>query len=473
MIKLLIIRHAQSEGNKNKIIQGRTKSYGLSQYGIESAEKYAKENAVEFSNCDYCLSSPAKRCLDTIKHINKSLDFQMPVVITNMLEEMNPGILGDLSHNEASKKHPFEYKVWLARGDLDEIPMAESGNQLQARALAFITICTTSYQSKTLLVSTHAGFMRCLVNTICNNQRNTPVNISNIRINQQNIPDDFLTSKRIYKGANSSVYKFELPDNCYALKLANGFLSDSTISREIQLSEAGIIPPLYYISNIDLENKYCIVSKFMPNKMEHGSLDNEAILQMADLVVKSRNIIGANDTAAYTLSDKIYDYIKLSKDEDVETINEIINRYYTFKDDEVCLYDLHRDNFVKDSSKTYLIDAEHTIISSSTFSCACFIASSLIIENQEFDFNNIISRFDINKEKTNDIQLEIFIRLFWGILHFVKHGNYHNTVFQRYCISIKNQIDYLYTTNIINNNDYKILHQSIEKIKLKYENYIN
>jgi len=111
------------------------------------------------------------------------------LVVTPLLREVGAGILEGLTRDEAEAKFPKELQTWLARGDLDAIPGAETGEALQARCIGFAALSAgriaataaprdADHRGGTHYVITHAALLRCLVNTYQGCTRTTPVAVS-------------------------------------------------------------------------------------------------------------------------------------------------------------------------------------------------------------------------------------------------------------------------------------------------------
>ena len=84
---------------------------------------------------------------------------------------MNPGVISGMQRDKVKIKYPNYYNLWMARKDLDGIPGAETGEELQVRCLAFLqNFIEDTETNNTYLVVTHAGYMRCLIN-ICNGNK--------------------------------------------------------------------------------------------------------------------------------------------------------------------------------------------------------------------------------------------------------------------------------------------------------------
>lgn len=83
-MKLIILRHGETDYNKKGIMQGRTNTV-LNQNGIDSALKVKEE--IEKYNIEYIISSPLKRAVQTA-----SLVCDKPIFLDDRLIERNLGL---------------------------------------------------------------------------------------------------------------------------------------------------------------------------------------------------------------------------------------------------------------------------------------------------------------------------------------------------------------------------------------------
>ena len=122
---------------------------------------------------------------------------------------------------EAYEKYKKYYEIWKERKDLDNIPLAEKGENLQARVIGFISQYFDMAEYNDIIV-THAGFIRCLMNTIENRERTERFNIDNGTIfcindifkNLDVIAQDILEEEKeqILKDINRIIKKQAVPN---------------------------------------------------------------------------------------------------------------------------------------------------------------------------------------------------------------------------------------------------------------------
>ena len=165
MNKILIMRHGESIGNACRIIQGKS-NFKLSDKGIIDVKNLVDKNIEAFKEFDNITSSTLKRASETAAIVSNKLNKK--VFFDSLLVEFDAGILEGLTKQYAEKTFPEYYSIWEQKGDLDSIPGAEKGDELQARVLMFLEKYLNC-DSKEIVIS-HAGFIRSLINTVYNKE---------------------------------------------------------------------------------------------------------------------------------------------------------------------------------------------------------------------------------------------------------------------------------------------------------------
>ena len=113
MMKLVLIRHGESEWNKLNLFTGWT-DVDLTEKGREeakSAGRLLKENGFDF---DICYTSYLKRAIHTLQHVLDEMDrVWLPVVKTWKLNERHYGALQGLNKAETAEKYgEAQVKIW-------------------------------------------------------------------------------------------------------------------------------------------------------------------------------------------------------------------------------------------------------------------------------------------------------------------------------------------------------------------------
>lgn len=189
-MKLVIVRHGESEWNKLNLFTGWT-DVDLSDQGkheAKNAGKLLKEEGYDF---DICYTSYLKRAIHTLNIILEELDREwLPVEKSWKLNERHYGALQGLNKTETAEKFGEEQvKIWrrsydikppvLEEGDTRsprnqaqyrslteaEIPLAESLKDTVARVMPYFeqTIKEDMKQGKRVLIAAHGNSIRALV----------------------------------------------------------------------------------------------------------------------------------------------------------------------------------------------------------------------------------------------------------------------------------------------------------------------
>ncbi|WMJ88786.1 2,3-diphosphoglycerate-dependent phosphoglycerate mutase [Anaerocolumna sp. MB42-C2] len=118
-MKLVIIRHGESEWNKLNLFTGWT-DVDLSPKGIEEAKaagRLLKANGFDF---DICYTSYLKRAIHTLNYVLDEMDRTwLPVVKTWNLNERHYGALQGLNKSETAEKYgEDQVKIWRRSFDI-------------------------------------------------------------------------------------------------------------------------------------------------------------------------------------------------------------------------------------------------------------------------------------------------------------------------------------------------------------------
>lgn len=152
MNDIILMRHAQTEANRNFIVQGRMDN-PLNRDGIDQAFKagiYLKEHNIGF---DMVFSSPLKRARLTAELVTKGMMDKHPIVLDKGLIERN---FGDYDGKEINDDYYYMIKRGL-------VPNMEVNEVLEARVCsALIDICK-KYPDKRLLIVTHSHVIKAVL----------------------------------------------------------------------------------------------------------------------------------------------------------------------------------------------------------------------------------------------------------------------------------------------------------------------
>ncbi len=156
MGKLILIRHGQTDMNKDQMYYGRL-DVPINETGKEQAEN-TRKNLVELEiDYDKIYSSPMKRAYETAEIVNyKNLEIEKD----DELREMDFGIFEGLSYKEIIKKYPEEMEKLKKDWKTYSYVTGENPFMLQKRALKFLEKID---KNKNNMVVTHWGIICTLL----------------------------------------------------------------------------------------------------------------------------------------------------------------------------------------------------------------------------------------------------------------------------------------------------------------------
>lgn len=157
---LYIVRHGQTDWNAKKLVQGQT-DVPLNKAG----EKQAKELGEKLKGItfDSVYSSDLLRAKKTAELI--SLEKKLVVGTSKLLRERRYGQLEGKPRTELDKIH----KIWrkldkIQRAKYKPFKQYETDEDSVSRLITFLREIAVSYLNKTVLVVSHGGVMRALLN---------------------------------------------------------------------------------------------------------------------------------------------------------------------------------------------------------------------------------------------------------------------------------------------------------------------
>ncbi|MEL3913698.1 2,3-diphosphoglycerate-dependent phosphoglycerate mutase [Treponema pedis] len=189
-MKLVLVRHGESEWNKLNLFTGWT-DVDLTEKGIEEAKEGGKALLSEGFDFDICYTSYLKRAIHTLGYILSEMDREwLPVIKTWKLNERHYGALQGLNKSETAEKYGEEQvKIWRRSFDIappalekndkrcpylqqqyrgipqEELPLTESLKDTIARAVPYFekNIKPQMLEGKRILITAHGNSLRALV----------------------------------------------------------------------------------------------------------------------------------------------------------------------------------------------------------------------------------------------------------------------------------------------------------------------
>ena len=161
-MKLIIVRHGETEENKKRIIQGHLPGT-LSGLGREQAKRLAERLKQE--KIDYIFSSDLTRAADTAKEIAKYYP-NVPFEFREDLRERNWGDFQGVNKENIPNWKKLEFDV----GNLGK--NVETFKELFERARNIINYIQTNYSNKNILLVTHWYFIHFLIGLLLKEKLN-------------------------------------------------------------------------------------------------------------------------------------------------------------------------------------------------------------------------------------------------------------------------------------------------------------
>lgn len=424
MEDLILVRHGESIGNQNRIIQGIS-DFSLSENGKINVLKMARENSDLLLSKTNIISSPLKRCMETSEILVKERN--IPITYDDLLVEFSAGILDGMSKEEAKIKYPEYLKIWSRRGDLDLIPNATRGCCLQARVLMFLEQFIDKAPNS--IIVSHAGFLRCLINTVKGNPRTLAQNLDHNVIHKLDNLFSSIGIKEHTIAKNSKVLELETFDDKYILKKVNRLLTSNDINEKKlleYLKEHNInVPTIYLMAN---RFEYALKSlEYKTGINYYGDISDIRLKNTLKELYLMQEVLAKYDKQQeYDIVDMIIHLkknIELVKDEKIRKIGlDILNSEYFLNgitSDQITLVhdDLHRANILYNNDEVIFLDFEGVKRYPITYQLASHIAASYILNNPEFNIHSILKEWPVyvNYEYLTCL---IKYRLYDGLIYF-------------------------------------------------------
>jgi broad specificity phosphatase PhoE len=156
-MRLLLIRHAETDWNGQKRLQGWA-DVPLNAQGQAQAAALGRRLEGEAPAAIY--ASPSERARDTALAIAGT----RPILTDARLQELHMGKFEGLIHEDAQKLYPQAYEAWLADPE-NPPPQGEKRSELLARVLTFWEALRPQYLAtrQTVLIVSHGGCLRILL----------------------------------------------------------------------------------------------------------------------------------------------------------------------------------------------------------------------------------------------------------------------------------------------------------------------
>lgn len=157
-MKLYLLRHGESKGNKEGRFRGRT-DYPLTDTGVEQA-KSAGHYLKNFAHIDAVYASPMKRAVQTCEAVCNIIDKDFTI-----MEEFNNIMLGAWEgqpKDAIRKQYPKQWDIWINNPEELNIEGMESIGSISKRVMKGIDIIKEKNEENVLIV-THRAILKPLI----------------------------------------------------------------------------------------------------------------------------------------------------------------------------------------------------------------------------------------------------------------------------------------------------------------------
>lgn len=157
--EIILVRHGQTEWNRIERFRGRV-DIPLNDTGLGQARAVAGRLARR-SRPAVIYSSPLGRCLQTAEPIAKATGAQVQML--DGIIDIDYGDWQGLTPEEAEKRYPDVYRVWLSAPHKATIPRGETLDQVRARALAALEQSAEKHPGQSIVLVSHKVVCKVLV----------------------------------------------------------------------------------------------------------------------------------------------------------------------------------------------------------------------------------------------------------------------------------------------------------------------
>lgn len=158
MTRLILIRHGESEANRNKIFAGHLNA-SLLEKGLQQAQRTAQYIFHNY-RVSAVYASDLQRAYETGKAVADL--FSLPVISDSRLREIMAGRWTGMKFDDILTQYAKDYTVWLHDIGNSQSTDGESVKQLGDRVMQAVTEIAQANEGKTVVVATHATPIRVL-----------------------------------------------------------------------------------------------------------------------------------------------------------------------------------------------------------------------------------------------------------------------------------------------------------------------
>ena len=179
-MKLVLVRHGESEANAEGRLQGRAE-FELSEEGRSQSQKLRDRFQKEDLQPTHVYSSPQQRAAETARIVASS--WSVPLVYWDDLKEYDVGIFTGLTWDEIGKKYPEVVQEFQKSRDWDIVEGAETLRSRRDRARRAMEAVTERHTNDdSVLIFTHGGILQYMVAALMGTERTWGISVRNTAV---------------------------------------------------------------------------------------------------------------------------------------------------------------------------------------------------------------------------------------------------------------------------------------------------
>jgi probable phosphoglycerate mutase len=163
VVKLFIVRHAESEWNPIGRYQGLLDP-GLSERGLKQAELLGR--ALEKEKIDFLYSSPLRRTYQTAQEIAKRHGLE--IIEDKRIIEIDHGVWSGMLVEEVKERFPEDFRTWLEEPHRVKFEGGESLEDVFKRVKDFVEFLREKHWGQTVAIVSHTVPIRAMLCALLN-----------------------------------------------------------------------------------------------------------------------------------------------------------------------------------------------------------------------------------------------------------------------------------------------------------------
>ncbi len=159
-MKLILVRHGETDANKNGVIQG-VDGNKLNETGKIQAKKIGRELKEKYK-IDMVFCSPLVRCVETLNNILDEYPIEGEILMSKLIQERD---FGEYSGTESKA---VDWENLNQDNKINREMGVETWESVKKRVELFMEDLKLEDENKTILIISHAGPIRVMINKIKN-----------------------------------------------------------------------------------------------------------------------------------------------------------------------------------------------------------------------------------------------------------------------------------------------------------------